>query len=99
MTIGPEILPILRCPSGGGSLSLADSGVIERVNQMIAQGKARDQLDQLVQEAIDAGLVNQSADRLYPIRGGIPTLIADEAIGLPKELVDETSLSSGEQAE
>jgi uncharacterized protein YbaR (Trm112 family) len=61
---------------------LADDPLIQRVNQAISDGTARDQLDERVTAPIDGGLVNSTADRLYPIRGGIPTLIVDEAIGL-----------------
>ncbi|WDQ16724.1 Trm112 family protein [Rhodopirellula sp. P2] len=80
--ITPDILPILRCPADGGQLLLADEPLIQRVNQAIAEGTARDQLDERVTDPIEGGLVNSQADRLYPIRGGIPTLIVDEAIGL-----------------
>ncbi|MCM2371626.1 Trm112 family protein [Aporhodopirellula aestuarii] len=80
MMITPDILPILRCPCGGDALVLADVHVIERVNAAIAAGTARDQLGTRVEEPIDAGLVNQAGDRLYPVREDIATLIADSAI-------------------
>ncbi|ELP30929.1 Trm112 family protein [Rhodopirellula baltica] len=80
--ITPDILPILRCPSSGGQLTLADESLIQRVNQAIRDGNARDQLEERVTDPIEGGLINSPADRLYPIRGGIPTLIVDEAIGL-----------------
>jgi len=82
MTITPDILPILRCPAGGGALTLADAELIERVNEQIAAGTARDQLDSRIEAPIDGGLVPAQADRLYPIREDIPTLIAEDAIRL-----------------
>ncbi|TWU02033.1 hypothetical protein Pla100_17690 [Neorhodopirellula pilleata] len=82
MTITPDILPILRCPAGGGPLTLADAELIERINEQIAAGTARDQLDARVETPVDGGLVTANADRLYPIRENIPTLIADDAIRL-----------------
>ncbi|MEO9592899.1 Trm112 family protein [Rhodopirellula bahusiensis] len=87
--ITPDILPILRCPADGGQLTLADDPLIQRVNKAITEGTARDQLDERVTDPIEGGLVNSQVDRLYPIRGGIPTLIVDEAIGL-------TGISEGE---
>lgn len=82
MTITPDILPILRCPAGGGVLTLADADVIDRINAQIAAGTARDQLDTRVESPIDGGLVPAARDRLYPIRQNIPTLIAEDAIRL-----------------
>lgn len=77
--ITPDILPILRCPAGGGPLVLAESALIERVNEAIVQGNVRDQLGVRVDTPIDAGLINTTGDRLYPIRQNITTLIADNA--------------------
>lgn len=82
MTITPDILPILRCPAGGGVLTLADADLIERINGEIAAGTARDQLDARVETRIDGGLVPAAGDRLYPIRENIPTLIVEDAIRL-----------------
>lgn len=80
MIITPDILQILRCPASGGALVLADRQLVEQVNEAIRSGTARDQLDARIDEPIDAGLVNTDADRLYPIRDNITTLIADDAI-------------------
>lgn len=80
--ITPDILPILRCPADGSQLTLATEDVLARINEAIAAGTVRDQLDETVTAAIDGGLINAAANRLYPIRDGIPTLIVDEAISL-----------------
>ncbi len=78
--ITPDILPILRCPSDGGPLAWAQPELVNCVNESINSGDARDQLDTRVDAPIDAGLVNQSADRLYPVRDQIATLVAENAI-------------------
>jgi len=81
--IDPELLAMLRCPVTGSQLQFADEGTINRVNDAIASGAARDRVDQTVSEPIDGGLVSTEAGVLYPIRDAIPTLIPDEAIRLP----------------
>lgn len=78
--ITPDILPMLRCPHDGGPLTIAPDELVAEINSKIANGTARDQLDQPVTMPIDGGLVNASVDRVYPIRESIPTLIVEEAI-------------------
>ena len=83
--IDHKLLSLLRCPMGGGMLAIADDSLVNRLNEMIEQGdaKMRDRLDQPVSAPIDGGLIDQAGQWLYPIRMGIPTLIADQAIAVP----------------
>ena len=81
-TIDPDLLGMLRCPKDGSLLAIADEPLVARVNERIGAGLQRDAMDQLVELPIEAALVTETGSRLYPIRGGIPTLIADEAIPL-----------------
>ena len=85
--IEPKLLAVLRCPVTGGELKLAEKTLVERLNAAIDGGTLRDRQDQKVTQAIDGGLVTSDTNRLYPIRGGIPTMIADESIEL-SQLVD-----------
>ncbi|MEM8666429.1 MAG: Trm112 family protein [Planctomycetota bacterium] len=78
--IDAKMIELLRCPAEGGGLQLAADDLVAEINQRIEQGEARDALDQRVEDAIEGGLVNESQSRLYPIRGSIPTMVADEAI-------------------
>ncbi|TWT66104.1 Trm112 family protein [Allorhodopirellula solitaria] len=80
MIMTPDILQMLRCPADGGALVLADRQLIDQVNAAIADGTARDQLDTRVDDPIDAGVLNSTKTRIYPIRDNIATLIADDAI-------------------
>lgn len=84
--IHPSLHACLRCPVEGGPLELADGELIEQMNASIASrdGVLRDWLDQPVTARLDGGLVNQSGSRIYPIRSGIPTLVADQAIHPPE---------------
>ena len=78
--IDPKLLAMLRCPIAGGVLHLAEDSLIERLQTAIERGDARDRLEQKVNEGIEGGLVDQQQVWLYPIRDGIPTLVAEEAI-------------------
>ncbi|MGB7328054.1 MAG: Trm112 family protein [Rubripirellula sp.] len=80
MMVDPKLICRLRCPIDGTPLHLASDSLVESVNQAIAAGEKRDRHDQKISSLIEGGLVDQQGNRLYPIRGGIPTLVADEAI-------------------
>lgn len=78
--IDPDLLTIVRCPVTGGPLQFAVTELVTEVNERIGRGEARDRLDQGVPQPIEGGLVSAAAGLIYPIRGGIPCLVADEAI-------------------
>lgn len=80
--IDANLLDLIQCPISGQRLAIADDQVIADLNQKITNGALRDASDQLVESALDQGLVTQDGARLYPVRGGIPTLISDAAIEL-----------------
>ena len=77
-----EVLELLQCPLSGKKLSLASDQMILRVNEAIANGDARDRIEQKVSQKIDGGLVTDEGVWLYPIREEIPTLVVEEAIDI-----------------
>jgi uncharacterized protein YbaR (Trm112 family) len=77
-----EVLELLQCPLTGKKLSLASDQMILRVNEAIANGNARDRIEQKVSQKIDGGLVTDDGVWLYPIREEIPTLVVEEAIDI-----------------
>jgi uncharacterized protein YbaR (Trm112 family) len=80
-------LNLLRCPAGGGQLKIAEPAIIDQLNHLIGQPDCplRDRQDQRVETPLDGGLIDASGQWLYPIRAGIPTLIADQAIPIPTD--------------
>ena len=77
-----KLIRMLRCPVERCPLALADPELIAATNEAIKNSQARDRLDQTVASPIDGGLCNPDKTWLYPIREGIPTLVADEAIAI-----------------
>lgn len=75
-----ELLSILRCPETRQTLVVADDSLIHTLNQQIAAGQLRSRSGTVVQEKLDGGLVRADREVLYPIRGGLPILLIDEAI-------------------
>lgn len=78
-----KLIALLRCPSDGSQLELASETAVHEVNARIEAGQARTVDDEKVTTPIDSGLVSSRSQRVYPIRGGIATLIASEAIAAP----------------
>ena len=71
---------MLRCPTDRTPLAIADEELVNQLNAGIGRGEVRDRADQKVHEIIESGLITESGDWVYPIRGGIVTLVADQAI-------------------
>jgi uncharacterized protein YbaR (Trm112 family) len=80
--IDVEILKILRCPDDRQELRVAETPLIERLNQKIQSGEVQNRGGQPVKEKIDGGLVRADGKFLYPIRGNLPVMLVDEAIPL-----------------
>ncbi len=80
--IDEKLLRMLRCIVTGKPLRLADPALVNFINESIDRGEARDRLDQRITTPIDSGLVCDEGELLYPVRGGIVCMVADEAVVL-----------------
>jgi uncharacterized protein YbaR (Trm112 family) len=77
-----KLLKILCCPETRQPVRLAEPVLVEELNRQITSGCVKNRAGQPVKENIDGGLVRADGKFLYPIRGNIPVLLADQAIPL-----------------
>ena len=85
--VDPELLAILVCPEDHSALALAPAPLVEAVNAAIARRALKNREGKAIEAPIEAGLVRADGAWLYPIIGGIPVMIVEEAIplaGLPR---------------
>jgi uncharacterized protein YbaR (Trm112 family) len=82
MALDPQLLEILRCPATRQPLREAEPELVDRVNQAIQTGRVENQVGRPVSSPLDGGLVREDGQILYPVRDGIPIMLAEEGIAL-----------------
>ncbi|MCF7800434.1 MAG: hypothetical protein K9N34_00305 [Candidatus Marinimicrobia bacterium] len=82
MMINETLLEILRCPESMQTLSIAETALIDKVNERIKTGSQKNVGGEVVETPLTAGLVREDGKILYPIRDDIPVLLIDEGIKL-----------------
>ena len=75
-----DLLEILACPETKEPVALAEESLVARVNAGIEAGVVTSRDGQKVDRPVEAGLLRQDGKVLYPVRGGIPIMLIDEAI-------------------
>ena len=78
--VDQELLSILVCPENKTPVKLADQDVVDRINGAIAGGSLKNRSGEVVDTAIDGGLLREDGAYLYVIREDIPVMLIDEAI-------------------
>ena len=78
--VDAELLEILACPETKQPVRLADDELVRKVNAAVATGTLRNREGQSVTEPIEAGLLREDGQYLYPVRDDIPVMLIGEAI-------------------
>ena len=75
-----KALAFIRCPVDRSELTVADSGLLKRINAAIRDGRLRNRCGRQLGEHVDGALVRLDGEAFYPIIHGIPILLQDEAV-------------------
>ncbi len=79
-----EFIGMLACPETGQTLTEAQPGTCRKTNDLIEKGKISDSDGNPVTETADGFLETADKSRLYPVKNGVPVLLAGKSI-LPPE--------------
>jgi len=80
--IDDQLLQIVVCPRDRQPLLRADAALVASVNEAIGRRRIKNSGGERVEKPLDGGLLREDRKLLYPVVGGIPVLLADEAIPL-----------------
>jgi uncharacterized protein YbaR (Trm112 family) len=80
--IDPELLEKLACPESRQPLRLAAADELAALNRRIAAGDCKKVGGDPVEGELEAGLVREDGQLLYPIRDEMPRLLVEEGIPL-----------------
>jgi uncharacterized protein YbaR (Trm112 family) len=78
-TMDPRLLTLLRCPQTRGILRGATATELEQFNAAIRNSALRNRNGEVIGELLDDCLICDSAGLCYPVRDGLPLLLAGEA--------------------
>jgi uncharacterized protein YbaR (Trm112 family) len=77
------LLTLLRCPETHGVLRPAMPGELEHINATIHNSGVRNRNGEVISELLEDCLICDSAGLCYPVRDGLPIMLAGEAFYTP----------------
>jgi uncharacterized protein YbaR (Trm112 family) len=80
--VSEELVRILACPETKQPVALAPAELLEKLNAQARQGALRDIGGEAVEQPIEAGLLRQDGQVVYPIVDGIPRMLVERGIPL-----------------
>lgn len=80
--IDKDLLAILCCPETKQPVTVANSLLVDKLNEIAARGGLMNKGKKPVSEQMDGGLIRVDQNILYPIREGIPVMLIEEGIPL-----------------
>ena len=75
-----NLLDIICCPVTRLPLEILDAARLDTLNAAIANGTVRNAGDEAVADPLEEGLISRDGRLVYPVRDGIPVLLAEESI-------------------
>jgi uncharacterized protein YbaR (Trm112 family) len=78
-----ELLTLLRCPETHGVLRPVTPAELEYINAAIHNSGVRNRNGEVISELLEDCLICDSAGLCYPVRDGLPIMLADEAFYTP----------------
>lgn len=78
--VSKELLDILCCPETKQDVEYTEGDIIKKINEEIKKGNVINRGGESVKEPIDAGLLREDNQFIYPIREDIPIMLIDEGI-------------------
>ena len=91
MSLDSRLLDIICCPVTHSPLARMGADGLERLNALIAEAKIVNRGEETVTEALDDALVTRDGKLAYPVRDGIPVLLAEQGISLSQLDAQQTS--------
>ena len=82
MSIDKEWVAIYRCPETLQTVSIADSSLIQRLNDAVIRGSLQTKGNKPVSTQLEGGLIREDQQILYPIREDIPDMLIENGIPL-----------------